>query len=59
VEADPRLGAVGHYGGQTLAAPIESGSPALNAAVAHFCPGVDQGGRTRPSGAGCDLGVYE
>jgi hypothetical protein len=59
VEVDPRLGTVGDYGGQTLAAPILPGSPALNAAVAQFCPGVDQRGRTRPSGAGCDLGAYE
>jgi hypothetical protein len=57
--ADPRLAAVGDYGGQTLSAPLLPGSPALDAAAAQFCPAVDQRGRARPSAAGCDLGAYE
>jgi hypothetical protein len=59
VEADPRLGAVGDHGGQTLTAALLPGSPAVNAAAAQFCPDVDQRGRPRPAGEACDLGAYE
>jgi hypothetical protein len=56
---DPLLGPVGDYGGQTLTAPLLPASPALNSALAQFCPPSDQRGRPRPSGAACDLGAYE
>ena len=36
-----------------------SGSPALDAADAAFCPPTDQRGIARPFGAGCDIGAFE
>ena len=46
-------------GGPTKTVALQSGSPAIDAAVAANCPPTDQRGITRPQGAGCDIGAYE
>ncbi len=38
---------------------LGAGSPAIDLAVASFAPPVDYDGRTRPQGAGADLGAFE
>jgi uncharacterized repeat protein (TIGR02543 family) len=63
--ADPKLGALGNYGGDTQTIPLLSGSPAIDAGNDAVCddnPGpnnLDQRGVTRPQGAGCDIGAFE
>jgi predicted outer membrane repeat protein len=54
---DPRLAALGAYGGPTQTAALRPGSPALDAGSA--CGASDQRGVARPQGAGCDLGAFE
>ncbi len=51
---DPKLGAYsnGYY-------PLQSGSPAVNAADATYCLSADQIGTTRPQGSACDIGAFE
>ncbi|MYD10509.1 MAG: hypothetical protein F4X02_10760 [Chloroflexi bacterium] len=39
--------------------PLRDGSPALDAAVADYCPATDQIGTARPQGGGCDVGAIE
>ena len=39
--------------------PLLDGSPAVDTAIADFCPATDQIGRTRPLGSGCDIGAIE
>ena len=39
--------------------PLLDGSPAVDAAIADFCPAADQIGRARPQGGGCDIGAIE
>ena len=39
--------------------PLKDGSPALDAAIADFCPATDQIGTARPQGGGCDIGAVE
>jgi len=36
-----------------------AGSPAIDHALASFCPATDQRGRSRPFGAACDVGAFE
>ena len=54
--ADPRLdkliGAPAYH-------PLLDGSPAVDAALAEFCPARDQIGASRPIGGGCDIGAIE
>ena len=39
--------------------PLQDGSPALDAAIADYCPATDQLGAARPQGDGCDVGAIE
>ena len=39
--------------------PLKPGSPAIDSADPAYCPAADQLGRTRPAGAGCDIGAIE
>lgn len=64
--ADPLLGPLGFYGGNTATLPLLQGSPAVDAGhpaspgtniVA--CPAVDQRGYARPAGQRCDIGAFE
>lgn len=57
--ADPKLGALGGYGGPTATIPLNPGSPAINAANLADCPAVDQRGTSRPQGQSCDIGAFE
>jgi hypothetical protein len=62
---------LGNYGGKTQTIALVLGSPAIDAilvgalavdGVTPLCPTsgtTDQRGRTRPQGAGCDVGAYE
>jgi hypothetical protein len=56
---DPKLGPLGGYSGPAPTMPLLAGSPAIDAASSASCPPTDQRGRTRPSGAGCDIGAFE
>ena len=38
---------------------LEEDSPAINAALAEYCPATDQVGNARPIGAACDIGAFE
>lgn len=58
-QADPLVGAVGDYGGNTRTAPLRPGSPAVDLAAPFYCPTTDQRGLRRPLGAACDLGAFE
>ncbi len=51
---DPKLGAYsnGYY-------PLQSDSPAINAADATHCLSADQIGTSRPQGSACDIGAFE
>ncbi|HNT77947.1 MAG TPA: right-handed parallel beta-helix repeat-containing protein [Anaerolineae bacterium] len=59
ITADPRLGALGDYGGSTLTEPLLPGSSALDAGNDAACLLTDQRGVTRPRGAHCDIGAFE
>ena len=39
--------------------PLNDDSPALDSALAQYCPDTDQLGNARPQGAGCDIGAIE
>jgi hypothetical protein len=56
---DPKIGALGNYGGQAPTFPLLAGSPAIDAAGAGGCPATDQRGFPRPYGSGCDIGAFE
>ena len=58
---DPLLDPAGlqDNGGPTKTIALQSGSPAINAAVAANSPATDQRGVSRPQGAGYDIGAYE
>jgi len=62
---DPRLGALGNYGGATCTHALLSGSPAIDAGDNSLCSETDQRGVVRPydgddeDSAICDLGAYE
>jgi hypothetical protein len=57
--SDPKIGALGGYGGPTATIPLEPGSPAINAGNIATCPAVDQRGTSRPQGASCAIGAFE
>jgi hypothetical protein len=56
---DPKLGALGAYGGSTQTVPLLADSPAINAGIE--IPGLDtdQRGVARPQGAAFDIGAFE
>jgi hypothetical protein len=56
---DPKLAAIGAYGGLTLTMALRPGSPALDAGNVAFCLAADQRGVPRPQGAKCDMGAFE
>jgi len=55
---DALLGPLQDNGGLTHTHALLTGSPAVDAAVATFCPQLDQRGHPRESGA-CDSGAFE
>lgn len=57
IAADPLLGVLGDYGGNTQTLPLLSGSPAINAGNNATCTATDQRGVPRQSV--CDMGAYE
>ena len=56
---DPKLGALGNYGGYTQTISLLPGSSAIDAGNDATCATNDQRGVTRPQGAHCDVGAYE
>lgn len=58
---DPKLGALGTYGGPTPTMLPLAGSPAIDrgGTAANGCPATDQRGIKRPQGAACDIGAVE
>ena len=56
---DPLVGTIGDHGGDTLTAPLLSGSPAIDRAAGSLCTNVDQRGIARPQRLGCDIGAFE
>ncbi|MBI3919811.1 MAG: choice-of-anchor D domain-containing protein, partial [Armatimonadetes bacterium] len=59
ITTDPKLGALGNYGGFTQTIPLLAGSSAIDAANDTWAPATDQRGVTRPQGAHADIGAYE
>jgi len=65
IDTDPRLGALGDYGGATETIPLLPGSSAIDAGLdalpdgTVICPATDQRGVARPQGAHCDIGAFE
>ncbi len=59
ITADPKLGALGDYGGYTQTIPLLTGSSAIDAGDNASCPATDQRGITRPQNNACDIGAYE
>lgn len=57
--ADPLLGPLGDYGGDTLTLPLLANSPAIDAGSDAVAPRTDQRGRARPSGRVGDMGAFE
>jgi hypothetical protein len=57
--ADPTLGQLGNFGGDTPTIPLLTGSPAIDAIDATACPAADQRGIPRPQGEHCDIGAFE
>ncbi|MCP4417080.1 MAG: hypothetical protein GY805_10685 [Chloroflexi bacterium] len=57
IDADPLLGTLGDYGGNTQTVPILDGSPAINAGNDATCTATDQRGFAR--NGTCDMGAYE
>lgn len=56
---NPRLGALGDYGGSTSTVPLLPCSSALDAGNDATCLPTDQRGVTRPKGTHCDIGAFE
>lgn len=56
--ADPHLGPLGNYGGNTPTLALLPNSAAIDAANATYCPATDQRGQAR-NDLRCDLGAYE
>jgi predicted outer membrane repeat protein len=56
---DPKLGALGNYGGWTQTVPLQAGSSAIDMGNDSDCPATDQRGISRPQGAHCDIGAFE
>ncbi|MCX6034629.1 MAG: right-handed parallel beta-helix repeat-containing protein, partial [Chloroflexi bacterium] len=59
ITADPKLGALGNYGGYTQTIPILASSSAIDTGNNATCADTDQRGITRPQGAHCDIGAFE
>jgi hypothetical protein len=59
IAADPKLEALGNYGGATQTIPLLAGSSAIDTGNDAVCPATDQRGVARPQGAHCDIGAYE
>ena len=57
INANPKFGTLGNYGGFTQTIPLLGGSSAINAGNATYCPTHDQRGVAR-FGV-CDIGSYE
>jgi predicted outer membrane repeat protein len=62
--SDPRLTALGNYGGPTQTFALRPRSPAIDAADSASCAdalvaGKDQRGAPRDQDSGCDLGAFE
>jgi hypothetical protein len=57
---DPKLGALGDYGGRMPAIPLIYGSSAVDKGNSNVCPYADQRSFPRTGqGSGCDIGAYE
>jgi hypothetical protein len=59
ITTDPKLGALGNYGGFTQTIPLLAGSSAIDSGDDSVCPATDQRGVSRSQGAHCDIGAYE
>ena len=59
ITANPLLGSLGNYGGNTETISLQPGSSAISQANPAYCPATDQRGLARPQGTGCDIGAYE
>ena len=68
INTDPMLGTLSNNGGPTQTLPVQTGSPAINAASASRCrsetvntsgTAVDQRGVLRPQFPTCTIGAYE
>jgi hypothetical protein len=59
LSSDPRLGALGDYGGRTPTMPLLTDSAALDAGNDATCLLTDQRGVTRPRRRHCDIGAFE
>ncbi len=59
IDADPRLGGLGDYGGAVQTMPLLPGSPAIDAGTNAGAPATDARGIARAQGAGFDMGAYE
>jgi hypothetical protein len=61
INADPLLGSLGTYQGNTQVYPLLPGSPAIDTGYSNngLCPSTDQRGIGRPQGNQCDMGAYE
>lgn len=66
IDADPMLGTLGDYGGDTQTMPLGPGSAAVdripsypNMGCSYYNTSTDQRGVKRPLVAGCDMGAYE
>ncbi len=58
--SDPLLGSlVSPTDGSIPYIPLQSGSPAIDAADSTHCPSTDIRGTSRPQGSHCDIGAYE
>ncbi len=55
---NPKLMALGNYGGPTQTMALQAGSPAVNGGVNSGCPATDQRGYLRQDGQ-CDVGAFE
>jgi predicted outer membrane repeat protein len=59
IDADPKLGVIGNYGGFTQTIPLLPGSSAIDAGDDSTCADTDQRGVERPIGTSCDIGAFE
>jgi hypothetical protein len=59
--ADPDLGALAYNGGELATEALQTGSPAIQAALRSSCPTDDERGVVRITGSDttCDIGAYE
>jgi len=58
ITADPRLGALGDYGGSVQTLKLGTDSAAIDAGNPTYCPATDQRGQPRDD-LQCDIGAYE